>query len=489
MMVCGTASDAGKTAVVTGLCRLLAREGVRVTPFKAQNMALNSWVTAGGAEIGRAQATQAMAAGVEPEAAMNPVLLKPTSVRTSQVVVLGRPVGHLSAAEYHARKPELLPTVLGALADLRSRFDVVLAEGAGSPAEINLADHDIVNLRVAHDAGLPAIVVGDIDRGGVFAALYGTVALLPERHRRLVRGFVVNKFRGDPDLLGGGLAELEARCGVPTIGVLPWVTGVALDAEDSLALRQRRPDPGGPLVDPLDVAVVAWPTISNFTDLDALAVEPGVTLRLVESPGALGDADLVVLPGSKSSVADLGWLRARGFDRALAAAREAGATVLGICGGYQALGRSIHDDGGVEAAPGAAVAGLGWLDVETSFVADKLTRQRSGTAFGQPVSGYEIHHGRTAGPATPWVELPEPEGAVSADGAVYGTSLHGLFEADAFRAAFLRMVGERRGRRFVPAGVSFPAAREAQWDLLADLVAGHLDRAALEHIITLGATA
>src|SRR5438309_565572 len=240
-MVCGTASAVGKSAVVAGLCRLLARRGVRVAPFRAQNMALNSYVTPSGHEIGRAQGVQALAAGIEPEVAMNPILLKPTGERTSQVVVMGRPVAHLDAAAYHQRKPELLGVVLDALADLRARFDVVIAEGAGSPAEINLLDHDIVNLRVAYEAGLPAIVVGDIDRGGVFAALYGTVALLPDDLRRQVRGFVLNKFRGDPDLLEPGLAELEQRTGVPTLGVLPWIDGVALDAEDSLALDGPRP--------------------------------------------------------------------------------------------------------------------------------------------------------------------------------------------------------------------------------------------------------
>ncbi len=487
VMVCGTASDAGKSAVVTGLCRLLAREGVKVAPFKAQNMALNSYVTASGHEIGRAQATQAMAAGVEPEVAMNPVLLKPTSVRTSQVVVLGRPLGHLQAADYQARKPALFPLVLDALAELRSRFEVVVAEGAGSPAEINLLDHDIVNLALADAAGLPALVVGDIDRGGVFAALHGTVDLLPERYRRRVRGFVVNKFRGDPALLGSALADLEVRSGVPTLGVLPFVAGVSLDAEDSLALDVGRPDPGDPLADPVDVAVVAWPTISNFTDLDALGIEPGVGVRMVRSPGALGDPDLVVLPGSKSTLADLAWMRRRGLDSAVAAARAAGATVVGICGGYQVLGKELSDPGGVEAAPGAEVCGLGWLEVRTTFEADKVTSRREGTALGEAIAGYEIHHGRTSGPAEPWVWLPEPEGAVDPGGSVYGTALHGIFESDRFRASFLRGVAARRAKRFVPAGVSFAAAREAQWDRLADLVADHVDRSRLERILSEGA--
>ena len=506
-MVCGTASDVGKSHVVTGLCRLLARRGVRVAPFKAQNMALNSFVTPAGHEIGRAQGVQALAAGVEPEVAMNPILLKPTGERTSQVVVLGRPVGHLEAAEYHDRKPELFGTVLDALADLRARFDVVVCEGAGSPAEIHLLDHDLVNLRLAAAAGLPAVVVGDIDRGGVFASLYGTVALLPPAYRRLVRGFVINKFRGDPALLGSACADLEQRCGVPTLGVLPWIHDVALDAEDSLGLSGRRPRPSvtaGPagaagLDGGLDVAVLRFPRISNFTDLDALAIEPGVTVRFVEDAGALGDPDLVILPGSKATLADLAWLRSRGLDRAVARAVDRRATVLGICGGYQMLGRVIDDQ--VESMLGRA-GGLGWLPVDTIFQQEKVTRQRRGVASGDDrprVAGYEIHHGvvtPSADAVRTWIELDDAYGAgvagVAADhGAttVYGTSLHGLFEADAFRGAFLAAVAIGRGKSFRPAGVSFAQAREAQFDRLADLLEANLDLVVVDKLIAEGAPA
>ncbi|HMC52898.1 MAG TPA: cobyric acid synthase, partial [Acidimicrobiales bacterium] len=378
VMVCGTASDVGKSAVVAGLCRLLARRGVRVAPFKAQNMALNSYVTPSGHEIGRAQGVQALAAGAEPEVAMNPILLKPTGERTSQVVVLGRPWAHLDAAGYHRAKPQLLELVLGCLAGLRSRFDVVVCEGAGSPAEVNLLDHDIVNLRVAAESGLPAVVVGDIDRGGVFAALYGTLALLPDSYRRLVKGFVINKFRGDPELLDPGLTELERRCGVPALGVLPWVEGLGLDAEDSLALAGTRPTAGSPPPDGsdgVDVAAIQLPRMANATDLDALAIEPGVGVRLVTSAGSLGDPDVIVVPGTKATVADLGWLRARGLDAALAAAarRRSGPVVLGVCGGYEMLGRTIVDF--VESGQGH-VPGLGLLDVDTRFAPDKVTRQR-----------------------------------------------------------------------------------------------------------------
>jgi adenosylcobyric acid synthase len=491
-MVCGTTSDAGKSHVVTGLCRLLARQGVRVAPFKAQNMALNSYVTPSGHEIGRAQGVQALAAGIEPEVAMNPILLKPTGERTSQVVVMGRPVGHMTAAEYHERKPELLGTVLAALADLRSRFDVVIVEGAGSPAEINLLDHDIVNLRIAAEAGLPVIVVGDIDRGGVFAALFGTVGLLSIPLRSLIKGFVINKFRGDPALLGDGLADLERRTGVPTLGVIPFLHDVALDAEDSLALDGFRPRAAGPAIaDSLDVAVVRFPRISNFTDLDALALEPGVGVRMVDTPAALGAPDVVVLPGTKATVADLAWLRGRGFDRAIAATD---ALVVGICGGLQMLGRTIEDEDEVESGDGR-VDGLGWLDVHTVFEPAKVTRQRRGTAMGQRATGYQIHHGRVVrGDGTPgWVHLDdtygaEDDGAVEPDQARFlGTTLHGLFEADGFRATFLTELARRRGKTFVPAGVSFPAARRAQFDRLADTIEAHLDTAALAALLKEGA--
>ncbi len=489
-MVCGTASDVGKSHVVTGLCRVLHRRGVRVAPFKAQNMALNSWVTPSGDEIGRAQGVQAVAAGVEAEVAMNPVLLKPTGERSSQVVVMGRPTAHLDAAAYHAAKPDLLATVSGCLDDLRSRFDVVVLEGAGSPAEINLLDGDIVNLRLAERAGgIPALVVADIDRGGAFAALYGTVALLPDDLRPLVRAFVLNKFRGDPALLGDGLADLERRCGVPTIGVLPYVHDVALDAEDSLALSGRRPRASGPAVDAaLDVAAVRFPRIANFTDLDALAMEPGVGVRLVDSPTVLGDPDLIVLPGTKATVADLEWMRGRGLDEAVARTRQRGTTVLGICGGYQMLGQVVID--GIESGRGR-VAGLGWLDVATVFGPSKLTRQRRGRALGRRVSGYQIHHGRVTREesARPWVQLDDVYGSESEGAAVdgvVGTTLHGLFEEDGFRAAFLADVARRRQKTFVPAGVSFAAAREAQIDRLADLLESHLDLAAVEALIKEG---
>lgn len=490
-MVCGTASDVGKSHVVTGLCRVLQRKGLDVAPFKAQNMALNSFATRAGHEIGRAQATQAFAARIEPEVAMNPILLKPTGERTSQVVVMGRPVAHLDAVAYQKEKARLFPIVLDALQSLRDRFDVVVLEGAGGAAEINLLEDDIVNLRLAERAGVPAIVVADIDRGGAFAALYGTVALLPPELQRLVRGFVINKFRGDPSLLDDGLLDLERRCGVPTLGVLPYLHDVALDAEDSLSLSGHRPrSQQGRVGDGLDVAVLRFPRIANFTDFDPLAIEPGVTVRFVDDPAALGTPDLIILPGTKATVADLRWLRGRGLDRAIAGARRDGSVVLGICGGYQMMGQSIAD--GVESDE-AKVEGLGWLDVRTVFEWDKITRQRRGTFATHRVTGYEIRHGRAHG-GVPWIRLDdvhgaEGDGATANDGQVLGTSLHGLFEEDGFRAAFLTDIGRRRRKAFVPARVSFAAARDTQIDRLADMIEAHLDLGTVAALIDAGVAA
>lgn len=494
-MVCGTSSDAGKSYVAAGLCRALARRGVRVAPFKGQNMSLNSTVTVEGAEIGRAQWVQAVAAGAEPEAAMNPVLLKPTGDRTSQVVVLGRPWRTLDAAEYRRAKADLVGVVDEALADLRRRYDLVVLEGAGSPAEVNLLDHDLVNLGLAARAGLPAVVVGDIDRGGVFAHLFGTVALLPETLRRSVRGFVINKFRGDPALLGGATAELEERCGVPTLGVLPFLPGAALDAEDSMGLAALAPaHTGAPAgAGLLDVAVVRFPRIANFTDVEPLALEPGVSVRLVGHPAALGDPDLVVLPGTKATVADLAWLQDSGLAAAVARLRRRrhGPVLLGLCGGYQMLGRRIEDPDAVE-SPRAAVDGLGWLDLTTRFGPAKRTARRRGVQpeGGIPVAGYEIHHGipRPGPGAVPWLRLDpaagadgrqEEEGVRDDEHGVLGTSLHGLFESDLLRAHILVVAAHRRRKVFRPSGVSFEAARSARLDRVADACEDHLDLEAL----------
>ena len=483
LLVAGTTSDAGKSVVTAGLCRWLVRQGVAVAPFKAQNMSNNSMVTPDGAEIGRAQVMQAAAARVAPEAAMNPVLLKPGGENSSQVVVLGRPVAEVTALSYRPMKAALLETVLDCLADLRSRFDVVVCEGAGSPTEINLRDDDIANMGLATAAQLPVVVVGDIDRGGLFPALYGTVALMPPADQRLVAGFLVNKFRGDVRLLSPGLESLAELTGRPTLGVLPWAPGLELDVEDSLgvgAATQPAGPPHGEEV--LRVSVARLPRLSNFTDLDALSAEPGVLVRYATRPEELADADLVVLPGTRSTVADLAWLRSSGLADAVARRAASGAPVLGICGGHQMLARTITDD--VESRAGT-VAGLGLLPADVRFAPAKTLGRPTGTAFGEQVHGYEIHHG-----VVTIDERAEPFLDGARAGAVFGTTWHGALENDGFRRAFLREVATLTGRRFVPApDTDFAAVREARLDRLGDLIADHADTDALWRLIEDGAPA
>ncbi|GAA4232986.1 cobyric acid synthase [Actinomadura meridiana] len=479
LLVAGTTSDAGKSVVTAGLCRWLARRGVKVAPFKAQNMSLNSMVTSDGAEIGRAQYMQAQAAGVEPRAVMNPVLLKPGSDRRSQVVVLGRPVGEVDARQYGERKAWLAGVVERSLAELRDEYDVVICEGAGSPAEINLRAGDIVNMGLARAADLPVVVVGDIDRGGVFASLFGTVALLEPADQALIAGFVINKFRGARELLEPGLDQLEKLTGRPTLGVLPWKLGLYLDSEDTLALDAPRPDARGPVgKQTLRIAVVRFPRISNFTDLDALACEPGVVVRYAASAGDLAEADLVVLPGTRATVNDLAWLRERGMaDEILKRVRE-GRPVLGICGGYQMLAREIVDD--VESGAGR-VAGLGILPATVEFGKEKTLGRPSGRAYGEDVHAYEIHHGTVTAEGEPFLDGCR-------EGAVWGTTWHGAMENDGFRRAFLKDVAEESGRDFTPApDVCFQALREATFDALGDLVEEHLDTDAVWRIIEGGA--
>lgn len=490
LLVAGTGSDAGKSVVTAGICRWLARRGVRVAPFKAQNMSLNSFVTRDGAEIGRAQAMQAQAARTEPAAEMNPVLLKPGSDRSSQVVLLGRPIGEMSARGYHqGRQRDLLDTVLGCLEGLRGRYDAVICEGAGSPAEINLRGTDIVNMGLATAAGLPVLLVGDIDRGGVFASLFGSVALLSENDQRHVAGFLVNKFRGDVTLLEPGLAMLRGLTGRPVLGVLPMVHGLGIDEEDGLrislrgAVRESAVEP--PYGDEvLRVAVAAVPLMSNFTDVDALAAEPGVLVRFADRPGELADADLVVVPGTRGTVRALAWLRARGLADALARRAAEGRPVLGVCGGYQLLGEHIEDT--VESRAGA-VPGLGLLPVRTVFAREKTLGRPVGEALGETVHGYEIHHGVAevtdggpAGPAEPFLDGCRA-------GSVWGTTWHGALENDGFRRAFLHRVAADAGRAFVPApDTRFGELREEQLDRLGDLVEEHADTGALLRLIEQG---
>lgn len=456
LLIAGTTSDAGKSAVTTGLCRAFARRGLRVAPYKAQNMSNNSMVvstssTSEGrpthAEIGRAQWVQALAAGVAPEPAMNPVLLKPGSDHRSHVVLMGRPAGTVDSGGWVAGRRHLATAAHVAYDDLAARFDIVVAEGAGSPAEINLRDSDYVNMGLARHGRLPTVVVGDIDRGGVFAAMYGTVALLSPEDQALMAGFVVNKFRGDRALLSPGLDALERLTGRRVYGVLPWDPALWLDSEDALDLDGRRAAGAATR----RVAVVRLPRISNFTDVDALGLEPALDVVFASGPRDLADADLVVLPGTRSTISDLAWLRARGLDRAILDHAARGRPVLGICGGCQMLGRTIADPDGVEGDV-TVVGGLGLLDLTTTFSAEKTLRLC-------PPTGYEIHHGRIEGETR--------------HGAVTGTMVHGRLEDDDHRAAFL---AEALG---AGSSVSFPAARAARIDRLAELVEQHLDVDAL----------
>lgn len=476
LLVAGTSSDAGKSVVVAGLCRLLARRGVRVAPFKAQNMSNNSAVTVEGGEIGRAQAMQARAAGLEPSVRFNPILLKPGGDRTSQLVIRGQVVDTVTATSYFTHRDRLSDLVAGELAGLRRDFDAVICEGAGSPAEINLRATDVANLGLARAANLPVVLVGDIDRGGLLAHLFGTVAVLEPEDQAHIAGFVVNKFRGDSALLEPGLQQLKAMTGRPIYGVLPYADELWLDAEDSLSVVAHRVvgTPAPPVGEQwLRVAAVRLPRISNSTDVEALACEPGVLVRWVADPADLADADLVVLPGSKATVADLSWLRDRGLDGAIADHARAGKPVLGICGGFQMLCRRIEDN--VESGRGE-VEGLGLLDADIVFAADKVLRR-----WRSPLSGYEIHHGRLARCAEPsWFsrashESQEPPGVVR--GAVFGTHWHGLFDNDDFRRRWLTRVAEAAGRRgFVVADdVNVAVRRDAQLELMADLLASHLD--------------
>lgn len=490
LLVAGTTSDAGKSVLVAGLCRMLARRGVRVAPFKAQNMSNNSVVTLDGGEIGRAQALQARACGLQPSVRFNPVLLKPGSDRTSQLVVRGRAVTSVGARDYIEHRDWLRGIVADELAALREEFDVVVCEGAGSPAEINLRATDLANMGLAHAANLPVIVIGDIDRGGVLAHLFGTLAVLSPEDQALIAGFVVNKFRGDPALLAPGLDQLHALTGRPTLGVVPFAEGLWLDAEDSLGVvgdaPVGRPAPpvGGEW---LRVAAIRLPRVSNSTDVEALACEPGVSVHWVTEASRLQDADLVVLPGSKSTVTDLQWLRNNGIADALQARAHRDRPILGVCGGYQMLGRIIADD--VESGRGV-VEGLGVLDLEIEFAPEKVLGQVHGHARGVRVCGYEIHHGRvrhSGDGALLHDDRGRPEGSVR--GAVRGTHWHGLLENDRFRRLLLTEVAAQAGRvgfRVAP-DTEVAAMRTAQLDLLADLVESHLDVDAVTALIGGGA--
>lgn len=478
LMIQGTTSDAGKSTVVAALCRALARRGVSVAPFKPQNMALNSAVTVDGGEIGRSTALQALACGLEPHSDMNPVLLKPESDQGAQVILRGKVHGHMKALDYHAYKSEARRSVMAGWEALSRRFDVIIAEGAGSPAEINLRQNDIANMGFAERVDCPVLLVGDIDRGGVFAQLVGTLELLSESEQARTQGFIINRFRGDIGLLEPGLDWLTQRTGKPVLGTLPYLQGLLLDAEDSVGLSGRQNE-----MPKLRVVIPALPRMSNHNDFDPLRLHPSVALTFVGPDQAIPPADVIILPGSKSTRADLEWLRAQGWEAVIRRHLRYGGHVLGICGGFQMLGRVIHDPEGLEGAAGST-PGLGLLDFETCMVAGKQLRNVQGRLLpeGVPVSGYEIHNGVSAGAALsrPLVALDGREdGAVSADGQIMGTYLHGLFDqVEACEALLYRC-----GLQDTGGAVDYAAHRMAELDRLADTLETHLDMAFIERLL------
>jgi adenosylcobyric acid synthase len=498
LMIQGTASSVGKSVIVAALCRIFRQDGYRVAPFKAQNMALNSFVTAGGGEIGRAQAVQAEAAGIAPTVDMNPVLLKPTSGSGCQVIVLGKAVKTIAASDYSNYAPSLLKTVSEALERLRAAYDIVVIEGAGSPAEINLKEQDIVNMRIAKASGAPVLLVGDIDKGGVFASLVGTLELLDGDERRYVKGLIINKFRGDVTLLKPAIDFLEKHTGLPLLGVLPYFRDIRIAQEDSVYLDEREAgaDAGG-----LDIAVIRLPHISNYDDFDPLE-EEGCLVNYVTQRFELGNAHLIILPGTKSTVADLAYLRHSGLANIILDKARAGTPVVGICGGYQMLGKKILDPHHVESEK-TEVDGLGLLDVVTEFAPEKSTSQVRAQALadiglltgtkGQEVAGYEIHMGQTRSheqfsafqiTGTPQGPADYPDGVLDSSGKILGTYLHGLFHNDDFRQAFLNNLRRFWGLPDNKSGSA--AAKDREYDKLAELVRQNLDIARIYRIMERG---
>ena len=479
IMIQGTMSNAGKSLLCAGLCRIFKQDGYRVAPFKSQNMALNSFITADGGEMGRAQVVQAEAAGIAPDVRMNPILLKPTTDVGSQVIVNGVVQGNMKAMEYYRRKREYVPAVMEAYESLAAEYDIIVIEGAGSPAEINLKQEDIVNMGLAKLVDAPVLLVGDIDRGGVFAQLYGTVALLEEEERKRVKGTVVNKFRGDRAILEPGLKQLEALCGVPVAGVIPY-THVDIDDEDSLSERFHNSNERKLI----DIAVIRLPRISNFTDFSPFERYENVSLRYVDKVADLHKPDMILLPGTKSTISDLMWLRQCGLEAAVQKAAAAGTPVFGICGGYQMLGRSVSDPDGVEASGVTEIAGLGLLEMDTVFLGEKVQTQTSGTFAGitgmlsglngKRYEGYEIHMGRSEQKLPPLV----------GDGNVYGSYVHGIFDAEGISDTILRAICQQKGIDFGALGTfDMRAYKERQYDLLADAVRSGLDMELVYRIV------
>ncbi len=490
IMIQGTASNAGKSLLAAGLCRIFKQDGYRVAPFKSQNMALNSAITPDGLEMGRAQVVQAEAAGVAPDARMNPILLKPTSSVGSQVIVNGVPRGTMPAGEYFRYRKALIPEVMAAYQSLSADYDVIVIEGAGSPAEINLRQDDIVNMGMAKRAKAPVLLCGDIDRGGVFASLYGTVKLLEPDEQALIRGLIINKFRGDVEILRPGLGQLEALTGKPVLGVVPMLD-VDVDDEDSLSARLGRREKAG-LV---DIAVVRLPRLSNFTDFNPLERMEEVSLRYVGSLKELGRPDLVILPGTKNTMDDLRWLRQSGLEAAILKHASAGGAVAGICGGYQMLGQNVSDPDGVEG--GGTLRGLGLLPAETVFQGEKTRTRVTGRFLapegifaelaGVPFEGYEIHMGRTESAAAPLAEFSTQTGERRADGLsagnVWGCYVHGLFDKAEAAEALVNALLKAKGLDRAAASVDWQAYAQQQYDKLADGLRESLDMERLYRIL------
>lgn len=483
IMVQGTMSGVGKSLLCAGLCRIFRQEGYRTAPYKSQNMALNSYITRQGLEMGRAQVVQAAAAGIEPDVRMNPILLKPSSDTGSQVIVNGEVRGQMAAAEYFRHKRELIPEVLAAYESLAAEYDVIVIEGAGSPAEINLRTDDIVNMGLAELVDAPVLLAGDIDRGGVFAQLYGTAALLAPQERSRIKGLIINKFRGDLEILRPGLDQLEERTGLPVLGVVPWLH-VDVDDEDSLAPRLSRAGEKKPI----DIAVIRLPRISNFTDFSPLERHKILGVRYVERPAALGRPDLVILPGTKSTMADLLWMRETGMEAAVGRLASAGTPVLGVCGGYQMLGESLEDPKGIEGGP-AVLRGMGLLPGRTVFLPRK-TRTRvtalceAGPLAGAHLEGYEIHMGETRNNARHFCRLAEGREDGCWQGEVFGTYLHGLFDSGELTERLIRWLCQRKGLDVETVQPeSCRQYQERQYDLLADGVRRALDMDAVYRIL------
>jgi adenosylcobyric acid synthase len=493
LMIQGTASSVGKSIIVTALCRIFRQDGLKVAPFKAQNMALNSFVTREGGEIGRSQAVQAEAAGIEPSVIMNPVLLKPEADSRCQVIVLGKATRNINAGDYYSHTPYLLGVISDSLERLRAAYDIVVIEGAGSPAEINLMEREIVNMRIARMADAPVLLVGDIDRGGVFASIFGTLELLNETDRSRVKGLLINKFRGDPAMLRPGLDMLEQKTSRPVLGIIPYFRNIKIAQEDSVFLDERQKDPASR---GLDIAVIRLPHISNYDDFDPLE-DTDCAVRYISEPAELGQPDLIILPGTKSTVADLNFLREQRLADGITRLVKAGTPVAGICGGYQMLGKKISDPFHIE-SPQSRSEGLGLLDMETIFAEVKTTVQikarlaADGGLFegmaGTEINGYEIHMGQTTGRNAPLLRVTETpagktdyfDGAISSDSLIFGSYVHGLFHNFAFTRALLNRLRLRSG---LPVKSGTPLDREKQYDDLADLVRQNLDMRRLYRII------